>query len=71
MRETFNTWIVDFFKTEGGADVSNRMAAFMSTPFDAFGALGIVTLGWAFGRLDRTVRNRLLCGILLALTVLL
>lgn len=71
MRETFNTWTVDFFRTEGGAQVSTRMAAFMSTPFDAFGALGIVSLGWVFGRISRPARNRLLCGILLALTCLL
>lgn len=71
MRETFNTWTVDFFRTEGGPQISNQMAAFMSTPFDAFGALGIVTLGWAFGRLGRWVRNYLLCGILLGLTLLL
>ena len=71
MRETFNTWTVDFFRTEGGPQISNRMAAFMSTPFDAFGALGIISLGWAFGRISRGARNRLLCGILLGLTVLL
>jgi OPA family glycerol-3-phosphate transporter-like MFS transporter len=70
MRETFNTWTVDFFKTEGGAGISNRMAAFMATPFDAFGAVGIVTLGWAFGRMKRRARNRLLFAILLVLTVL-
>jgi sugar phosphate permease len=71
MRETFNTWTVDFFKTEGGAGVSNRMAAFMATPFDAFGALGIVTLGWVFGRIGRSARMRLLVVILSLLTVLL
>lgn len=51
--------------------MSNRMAAFLSTPFDAFGALGILSLGWVFGRMGRTARSRLLCGILLLLTVLL
>lgn len=71
MRETFNTWTVDFFRTEGGPQMSNRMAAFLSTPFDAFGALGILSLGWVFGRMGRTARSRLLCGILLLLTVLL
>jgi MFS transporter, OPA family, sugar phosphate sensor protein UhpC len=71
MRETFNTWTVDFFRTEGGAQVSNRMAAFMSTPFDAFGALGIVTLGWVFGRIHRRMRNKVLFGILMMLTLLL
>lgn len=68
VRETFNTWTVDFFRTEGGPMISNRMAAFMSTPFDGVGALGILSLGWVFGRISRPARNRLLCGILLALT---
>jgi sugar phosphate permease len=71
MRETFNTWTVDFFKTEGGPGMSNQMAAFMSTPYDAFGAVGIVTLGWVFGRIGRTARNRLVFGILMVLTLLL
>lgn len=71
MRETFNTWTVDFFRTEGGPEMSIRMAAFMSTPFDAFGAVGIVTLGWIFGRISPQARSRLLFCILLSLTVLL
>ena len=71
MRETFNTWTVDFFRTEGGPQISTQMAAFMSTPFDAFGALGIISLGWAFGRIGRPARTRLLCAILLTLTALL
>ncbi len=58
MRETFNDWTVDFFKTEGGASMSNQVAALLSTPFDAAGAIGIVLLGWMFDRLagrSRTV----------------
>ncbi len=51
MRETFNDWTVDFFKTEGGAAMSNQVAALLSTPFDAAGAVGIVLLGWMFDRL--------------------
>ena len=34
MRETFNDWTVDFFKTEGGPSMSNQVAALLSTPFD-------------------------------------
>jgi sugar phosphate permease len=71
LRETFNVWTVDFFKTEGGAEMSNRMAAFLSTPFDACGAAGIVVLGWLFGRLEPRGRMRLLCGMLVAVAVLL
>ena len=71
LRETFNVWTVDFFKSEGGAEMSNRMAAFLSTPFDACGAAGIVVLGWLFGRLEPRGRMRLLCGMLVAVAVLL
>lgn len=67
LRETFNTWTVDFFKTEGGPDVSNRIAAFLSTPFDACGALGILLLGWVFGRVTPTMRRGLLFLILAVL----
>jgi sugar phosphate permease len=70
LRETFNTWTVDFFKTEGGAEVSNRIAAFLSTPFDALGALGILALGWTFGRIGKPARSWLLFSILSLLTVL-
>jgi len=70
MREVFNTWTVDFFKTEGGAEMSSRIAAFLSVPFDAVGALGILSLGWLFGRIGRVTRRRLLFAMLVALTVL-
>ncbi len=71
IRETFNFWIVDFFKTEGGPTMSNSIAAFLSTPFDILGGLGILALGWVYGRLGNAARRRLLFGILAALTVLL
>lgn len=67
LRETFNTWTVDFFKEAGGPELSHRLAAFLSTPFDALGALGIVGLGWCFGRLGPPARRRLLLVILLLL----
>lgn len=70
-RETFNTWTVDFIRTEGGEDVSTRVAAWLSTPFDLFGALGIISLGWVFGRLSNQGRTILLVVILTSLTVLL
>jgi sugar phosphate permease len=71
LRETFNVWTVDFFKTAGGEEMSNRMAAFLSTPFDASGAAGIVVLGWLFGRLGPVGRMRLLCVMMLLVAVLL
>jgi OPA family glycerol-3-phosphate transporter-like MFS transporter len=60
MRETFNDWTVDFFKTEGGAAMSNQVAALLSTPFDAAGAVGIVLLGWMFDRLTGRSRTTVL-----------
>ncbi len=70
LRETFNVWTVDFFKTEGGAAMSMKIAAFLSTPFDAFGALGILLLGYIFGRVSKVTRRYLLCSILLLLSLL-
>jgi sugar phosphate permease len=69
LRETFNTWTVDFFRTSGGATMSSAMAAFLSTPFDACGAVGIVTLGWLFGRIDQRGRTNVLVAMLSALAV--
>lgn len=70
-RETFNTWTVDFIKTEGGESVSTRFAAFLSTPYDLVGAIGIIALGWIFGRLTGKGRARLLVVILGLLAILL
>lgn len=70
LRETFNVWTVDFFKTEGGPAMSMKIAAFLSTPFDAFGAVGILLLGYVFGRVSKVTRRYLLCGILLLLSLL-
>ncbi len=63
LRETFNTWTVDFFKT-AGPTMSSGMAAFLSTPFDACGAIGIVTLGWLFGRIGERRRMSVLFALL-------
>lgn len=71
LRETFNTWTVDFFRTEGGGAISNRVAAFLSTPFDACGAAGILLLGWVFGRIGLPARRLLLVAILGSLAILL
>lgn len=70
-RETFNTWTVDFIKTEGGEAVSTRLAAFLATPYDLVGAVGIVALGWVFGRLTGRGRVRLLVVLLSLLALLL
>jgi OPA family glycerol-3-phosphate transporter-like MFS transporter len=71
LRETFNFWTVDFIRTEGGAQVSSKVAAFLSTPFDLCGAAGIVLMGWVFGRLQPLGRQRLLVAILGSMTLLL
>jgi OPA family glycerol-3-phosphate transporter-like MFS transporter len=71
LRETFNFWTVDFIRTEGGSTVSSAVAAFLSTPFDLCGAAGIVLMGWVFGRLQPSGRQRLLVVILGSLALLL
>jgi sugar phosphate permease len=70
MRETFNDWTVDYFKTEGGAAMTNQVAAMLSTPFDAAGAVGIVLLGWIFDRLTGRRRTLVLFLTLASLAVL-
>ncbi len=69
LRETFNTWTVDFFKTTAGPTMSGSMAAFLSTPFDACGAVGIVALGWLFGRIGQRPRMTVLFTMLSVLAV--
>jgi sugar phosphate permease len=66
MRETFNTWTVDYLHTlDPGGRISN--AAFLSTLFDGLGIVGILGMGWMYGRLGPGPRRWTLCGILLAL----
>ena len=69
-RETFNVWTVDFLKTDGGGHLSTGLAALLSTPFDAMGAVGILLLGWVLDRLTPGRRNWLLGGILMLVAVL-
>jgi OPA family glycerol-3-phosphate transporter-like MFS transporter len=70
MRETFNDWTVDFFKTQGGDKMSLQAAAMLSTPFDAAGAVGIVLMGWGFDALSRRGRTIVLVSSLTALALL-
>ncbi len=69
-RETFNVWTVDFLKTNSGGHMSSQIAALLSTPFDAMGAVGILLLGWVLDRLSPGRRNWLLFGILAAVAAL-
>ncbi len=69
-RETFNVWTVDFLKTDGGGHLSTQMAALLSTPFDAMGAVGILALGWLLDRLSAGRRKWLLFSIVMCVAVL-
>jgi sugar phosphate permease len=69
-RETFNVWTVDFLRTQSGSPMSSKVAALLSTPFDAAGAAGILLLGWLLGYLSPSKRNWLLSGILAVLALL-
>jgi sugar phosphate permease len=69
-RETFNIWTVDFLRTDSGGHMSTQLAALLSTPFDAMGAVGILLLGWVLDRLTHKRRNWLLFGILAGVAVL-
>ncbi len=69
-RETFNVWTVDFLKTDGGSQMTTQMAALLSTPFDAMGAVGILALGWLMDRITGTQRKWLLFSILLTVAAL-
>lgn len=71
LREIFNFWAVDFIRTEAGSPLSNAVAALVTTPFDLCGAVGIVLMGWVFGRLGPVRRQYLLVAILLTLNLVL
>lgn len=70
LREAFNVWTVDFFLEAGLGQTSISKAALLSAPFDICGAVGILAVGWMFGRIDRRRRGWLLCGMLLTLSAL-
>ncbi len=69
-RETFNVWTVDFLKTDSAGHLSMQLAALLSTPFDAMGAVGILALGWTLDWLSPRRRNWLLFGILITVAAL-
>ena len=71
LRETFNFWTVDYLKTQGGDELSTAAAAYLSTPFDILGSLGIVAIGWIYGRISNPSRKKLLFSLLIALAALL
>ncbi|HEX7858822.1 MAG TPA: MFS transporter [Verrucomicrobiae bacterium] len=69
LRETFNTWTVDLIRTEGDGNVSNQIAAFVSSSFDVMGALGILVVGWIYGRVSARTRQWFLSCMLALLAI--
>ena len=69
-RETFNVLTVDFLKTDGGGHMTTQVAALLSTPFDAMGAVGILALGWMLDRLSSGQRKWLLFSIIFCVAIL-
>ncbi|HWY78078.1 MAG TPA: hypothetical protein VN281_20855, partial [Verrucomicrobiae bacterium] len=66
-RDFFNDWTVDFFKTSGGGQMTTQIASFLSTPFDALGAVGMLFLGALRAPLGRNGLKFMLVAMLLAL----
>jgi sugar phosphate permease len=72
MRESFNTWNVDFLASvQPGGGRSLATAALQSTSFDLAGGVGIVALGLAYDRTPAHVRRWLIAGLLALLAGLL
>jgi sugar phosphate permease len=72
MRESFNTWSVDFLVSiqhTGARSLS--VAALQSTTFDLAGGVGILLMGASYDRTPVRARRWLFAGILAALAVVL
>jgi sugar phosphate permease len=72
MRESFNTWSVDFLASVQPAGARSLSAAgLQSTAFDLAGGLSILIMGAAYDRTPQPLRRWLIAGILALLAVLL
>jgi sugar phosphate permease len=71
MRESFNTWSVDFLTSVQHGEKSVAAAALGSTTFDIGGALSILAMGWIWDRTRPELHRWLIAGILAVLTVVL
>ncbi|MEJ7729152.1 MAG: MFS transporter [Polyangiaceae bacterium] len=71
MRETFNTWTVDFLTTVQTGTKSVSAAALHSIGFDLAGAAAIVLTGFAYDRVAPGARRWLISGTLLVLAAVL
>jgi MFS transporter, OPA family, glycerol-3-phosphate transporter len=71
MRETFNTWTVDFLTTVQTGTKSVSTAALHSIGFDLAGAAAIVLTGFAYDRVAPGSRRWIISGTLLVLAAVL
>jgi MFS transporter, OPA family, glycerol-3-phosphate transporter len=69
MRESFNTWSVDFLVSIQGGAPSLATAALQSTGFDLAGVISIVGAGYAYDRIDPRRRRWWMAGTLAVLAV--
>ena len=67
MRESFNTWSVDFLISIQGGAPSLATAALQSTGFDLAGVISIVAAGYAYDRIDPRRRGWWMAGTLAVL----
>jgi OPA family glycerol-3-phosphate transporter-like MFS transporter len=71
LRESFNTWSVDFLASLSSGAGSLGKAALKSTAFDLAGAVAIVLTGLGYDRTPFAWRGRIIAAALLSLTVVL
>jgi sugar phosphate permease len=71
MRESFNTWSVDFLVSIQGGTPSVATAALHSIGFDLAGVISILAAGVAYDRIDPARRRWLMAGTLIALAMVL
>jgi sugar phosphate permease len=69
VRESFNTWSVDYLTSIQGGTKSVALAAVQSTGFDLAGAVSILAMGVVYDRARPESRRWLVAGILAMLTV--
>lgn len=71
MRESFNTWSVDFLVSIQGGAPSLATAALQSTGFDLAGVVSIVGAGLAYDRVEPARRRWWMAGCLMVLAMVL
>lgn len=71
MRESFNTWSVDFLISVQGGVKSVAAAALQSVGFDLAGAVSILGAGWAYDRVSPQRRRWFMASMLASLAAVL